>query len=988
MKTNRSIMTKALLLFAFIATSVSVKAFEVTINGLVYDLTGVSAKVMYIAKDNTAETITIPATIEYEGLDYTVNRIGDKCFVNIGQYAFNGYCFLFENGQWVDIGDRASNYVENYCHIRHEAFIYEGDGSNTFATNNSYVKSVYLPNTIESIGKYAFCNTQIKNIQQEQPGGIKSIDEGAFNTPQLTELILPNTLESIGKWAFYYSKLKEIIIPSSVLSMDKTSFGNCSLLRQITYLGANPPLNWTSTTITYVPNKDIYSSPAESINDANVVEMLSFNDKEFTYSGKSPNTTWTNNIAGSIITFDMPLLSSDTGSFEEIIPVRFTKDEDSFIANIPYRYTIEPATIKAKVSNTSRYYGEQNPQFMIAYSGFVNGENENILSSIPIVSTTATTTSDIGTYPITISGGEAKNYTFEYEQGELTVNKAALSIQVMDAEKVYGTGNPAFAIGYSGLKNNEEAPAWVNKPKFTTNATKGSDVGTYEIGVTCEPKNYSIVENKSGILTITKTPLTIKANNATMQYCGETPNYTFNYSGFVNGDNESVLTNKPTITTDATAISNVGSYDITPTGATAKNYSMEYKSGVLEITKRDLIVSVNSGTKVYGDSNPEFTLAYTGFVNNENQSVLDTEPSATTTANINSGVGTYDINVGGGKAKNYTFTYLSGQLTISPKELKVSVGNYEKTYGEDNPDFNIIYEGFAGNDTEESLNPKPIVRTTATKTSDVGTYKLEVTGGYSPNYTLSYGAGTLTINKAEQSFEWEQDLSTLEVGSQIELLAQASSGLPVTYTMDENDCAEIYKAGKKNYLECKSAGTFNIKAVQEGNDNYYSTQRINKTVTIVGNTIEDPILTIKQADNGSISTKVKKGTSYTFTIHVEEGWKIHSVTLNNEDVTSQLNEQLTFTTPAINENAILTIVYEKEGESRIDEDGNSAIKIQGASFGVRITDPNMGDQIRIYTMDGVLLESAKVEKEITDITLDNNKVYIIKVGTKTVKLSL
>lgn len=659
--------------------------------------------------------------------------------------------------------------------------------------------------------------------------------------------------------------------------------------------------------------------------------------------------------------------------------------------NISYNsgtLTITPRQLLAKAKDASRSYGEANPEFSITYTGFVNGESEEDLSAIPSVSTTATKTSDVGTYPIVVSGGSAKNYTFEYEQGELTVNKASLSIQVIDASKVYGAENPEFTLGYSGLKNNETVPSWITSPQFITDATKGSDVGTYAVSVECEPKNYSITANNAGTLTISQAPLTIKANNATMQYCGGMPDYTYGYSGFVNGDDATVLTNKPTIATEATATSNAGTYDIIPTGATAKNYEIGYESGFLEITKRDLTVTVNAATKVYGESNPEFTLSYSGFVNNENKNVLDTEPTASTAANQNSNAGSYDINVSGGKAKNYTFTYQSGQLTISPKDLKVSVGNYERAYGEDNPEFSIVYEGFAGNDTEDSLNPKPIVRTTATKTSNVGTYDLEVTGGYSPNYILSYDKGILTVNKAEQNFEWEQDLNNLEVGAQVELLAKASSGLPVTYIMDENDCAEIYKAGKKTYMECKSAGSFAIKAVQEGNENYYSTQRVTKTATIFGVNNDDPILTIKQADNGSISTKVKKGSKYTFTIHVEEGWTIHAITFNDEDVTNQLDEQNTFTTPAINENTSLIIVYEMVGESKVDEVKESSIRIQGTSFGVRVIDPNMGDLIQVFTSDGVLQKTANVENEITEILLPNNKVYVIKVGTKTVKLSL
>ena len=330
-----------------------------------------------------------------------------------------------------------------------------------------------------------------------------------------------------------------------------------------------------------------------------------------------------------------------------------------------------------------------------------------------------------------------------------------------------------------------------------------------------------------------------------MDYCGTIPTYTYTYSGFLNGDNASALSTKPTVSTTATATSNAGTYTITPTGALATNYDIAYVAGTLTIKQRPLKVRANSTSRLYGENNPEFTINFEGFVNNETKAVLDEQPIASTTATLLSNAGSYDIRVSGGRSINYLLTYQSGQLTILPRPLTASVGNYERPYGQENPQFIINYEGFVGNDFESSLTTAPVTRTSATKTSNVGTYTIEVTGGYSPNYTLSYCPGTLTIVKAEQDIEWDQDLNDLKVGSQVELLAKASSGLPITYTIDDNAKVEIYNAGSRTFMECKVAGTFTIKAVQEGNDNYYSTQRITKRVTI----IDDPSLGINDSDN-------------------------------------------------------------------------------------------------------------------------------------------
>lgn len=891
----------------------------VTVGGLQYNLSGAYASVSGVASGNTENKITVPETITYKGLVYTVNEISGGAF----------------------------SYFNNHY------------------PNNKYVTEIILPNTIEKIGD-AFRNPNIKKVSLQE--GIKTIAHWAFQLSQITELIIPSTVTTFGD--DQYSAVEK-----------------CDKLRTLIYLRANPPSYWTATSQTYVPSKKAYSYPSFSINNAGIIEMVSFSETTFAYTGKAPTPTWTNNVEGYTVNFEMPTLKSEVGTYKEVIPATFTKGEESFTAYIPYNYTIEPVKLKAKVNSTSRTYGEANPNFTITYSGFVNGENESVLTTKSSATTTANEKSAVGIYPITISGGEAKNYTFEYEQGELTVNKASLGIQVMDASKVYGTENPTFTLGYSGLKNNETVPEWITKPTFATTATKATGAGSYDVTVTCEPKNYDIISNTPGKLTITKALLTVRANNASMDYCGTMPTYSYAYSEFVNGDTEEALTTKPSIATEATATSNAGTYTITPEGAQSDNYNFTYTAGTLTVNKRPLTVKANSASRLYGEENPVFTVEYSGFVNNETKAVLDVEPTISTTATVQSKAGTYDIRVSGGRAVNYALTYQNGQLTISPRPLKAFVGNYERPYGEDNPSFTIEYEGLVGNDTGYSLTQQPMARTSATKISNVGTYPIEVTGGYSPNYTLSYGSGILTIVKSEQTFTWNQDLTNLKVGDQVELQASVSSNLPITFTADSENFAEIYKAGSKTYMECKKAGSFHIKAVQDGNDNYYSTQRINKEVTIVGEDEYNPTLFIKQTDNGMVSTKVNKGSTHTFTIYVETGWKIHSVTFNNTDVTNKLSSGNTYTTPEITENSTLTIVYEQEN-SAVNAIQNPNVKILATSDGIRVTGINSDDVIRVYTIDGTLKKSVRAEGSQIEITLHKNNIYVVKVGIKTVKLRL
>lgn len=245
----------------------------------------------------------------------------------------------------------------------------------------------------------------------------------------------------------------------------------------------------------------------------------------------------------------------------------------------------------------------------------------------------------------------------------------------------------------------------------------------------------------------------------------------------------------------------------------------------------------------------------------------------------------------------------------------------------------------------------------------------------------------LTINKAEQTIEWNQDLSNVQVGSQVELTAKASSGLPVEYTMESNYSASLYKVGTKTYIDCVAAGQIVLRASQPGNNNYYGTPRATNAINIVGNTIADPTLTIIQGEKGLIKTQVAKGSVYTFSIEATEGWKIHSVSFNDEDITEQLDANNRFTTPNINVSATLNVVYESSPDGIASAKVSSA-KILGTSSGIKVENARPNEVLKIYTIDGKLVKNQKIQSSEVNIDLPNNKIYLITLENLRVKVRL
>ena len=62
--------------------------------------------------------------------------------------------------------------------------------------------------------------------------------------------------------------------------------------------------------------------------------------------------------------------------------------------------TINPAPLTIKADNKTKFLNASNPPFTATYSGFVLGQDPSALSGTLSCTTTATTNSSVGSYPI------------------------------------------------------------------------------------------------------------------------------------------------------------------------------------------------------------------------------------------------------------------------------------------------------------------------------------------------------------------------------------------------------------------------------------------------------------------------------------------------------------------------------------------------------------------------------------------------------------
>ncbi len=214
MKQTKRFLLMAAMLLSSLAASASYY-YVVEVNGIYYHLywTTNQAEVVSGTKEYFG-SITIPATVTYEGAIYSVTSIGEYAFYNSSSLT-------------------AINISENVTSIGDKAFY----GCSSLTT-------ITIPKSVTSIGDKAFAGcSSLKTIIVaegntifDSRGGCNAIIETNSNTliAGCTTTIIPESVTSIGVGAFEEcSSLTAITIPESVTNIEMGTFFNCSSLTTI-----------------------------------------------------------------------------------------------------------------------------------------------------------------------------------------------------------------------------------------------------------------------------------------------------------------------------------------------------------------------------------------------------------------------------------------------------------------------------------------------------------------------------------------------------------------------------------------------------------------------------------------------------------------------------------------------------------------------------------------------------------------------------------
>ena len=446
------------------------------------------------------------------------------------------------------------------------------------------------------------------------------------------------------------------------------------------------------------------------------------------------------NLDGALGFVTVATAASDVGVYS-VTPSGLTATNYG-ITFVPGALTVNRAPLTVTADNqTKQYDGQAFTAFTASYSGFVLGQGPAALTGTLTFGGSAVGATDAGTYAITPAGVTSGNYEIAFVTGSLQIGQKTLTVTPANASRQYGTANPAFMGTVSGLAAGDAITA-----SYSTTATQASAVGSYEITATLnDPSgalaNYAVSMN-TGALTVTRALLTVTAEDKARFYGEVNPAFTATYSGFVLGQDPSVLGGTLSFATPAVATSDAGTYSITPSGLTATNYAITFSAGRLLVSAAPVTVTVNDASRTYGAPNPAFTTTVTGLVEGDALACV-----AGTLATSASTVGQYPITASCPANSNYTFSTSPGTLTVQRATLTVRANDASREYGAANPALGGTISGFVLGEGVEALTTQPSYTTTATAASGVGSYAITASSAAAANYAFDYVNGALTVTR-------------------------------------------------------------------------------------------------------------------------------------------------------------------------------------------------------------------------------------------------
>lgn len=293
-------------------------------------------------------------------------------------------------------------------------------------------------------------------------------------------------------------------------------------------------------------------------------------------------------------------------------------------------------------------------------------DSTGVISGIPL------SISPAKDYTVTAYNGSGSssakvNITVGIGSQTITFNKLqAVTYGAVDYSPLATSTDTVIKIRYS---SSDTTVATIVKDKIHIKAAGTTTITANQDGNV----NYTAAVPVSQPLTVNKAVLTVTADDKIKTILKDNPALTVGYKGFVYGQDTTVIITRPVISTTATKNSAAGTYPITATGASAKNYTFNYVAGKLIVAPVPVITATGSTTIVKGGSVTLSASPSTGYTY---QWAVDGKEitGATTNSYVATKTGAYTVAI---TANNYTTysLYISvlTQLQLPPNNFNISV---------------------------------------------------------------------------------------------------------------------------------------------------------------------------------------------------------------------------------------------------------------------------------------------------------------------------
>jgi hypothetical protein len=408
--------------------------------------------------------------------------------------------------------------------------------------------------------------------------------------------------------------------------------------------------------------------------------------------------------------------------------------------------TVTPAPLTVTANNLSLTAGSTIPTLTATITGFVNGDTSAVVSGAASCTTTATSASPAGTYPITCTVGTlaAANYTFTFVSGTLTLNsKTTPTVTTLPTASAITYGQTLASSTLSG------GVASVGGSFAWTTSTTTPGAGTPSESVTFTPTDTTDYNTVTVTITVTvnKATLTVTANNLSLTAGSTIPTLTATITGFVNGDTSAVVSGAASCTTTATSASPAGTYPITCTVGTlaAANYTFTFVSGTLTLNSKTTptVTTLPTASAItYGQTLASSTLS--GGV----ASVGGSFAWTTSTTTPGAGTPSESVTFTPTDTTDYNTVTVTITVTVNQAPATVTLGNLAQFFT-GSPATPVAVTTVPPGLAVSVLYSNASYPSSATPPTAVGSYTVTATVT-DPNYVGS-ASGTLVISTASTS---------------------------------------------------------------------------------------------------------------------------------------------------------------------------------------------------------------------------------------------